>query len=80
MSTLLLAKGRGRLETAEVDSGCKSGGSIPYSLGDAIDWKPKLLIFAVLTCYFSYSLGDAIDWKLNNQELHTLVGDTSPTR
>ena len=38
---------------------------ISYSLGDAIDWKPKPPTEELETCYVSYSLGDAIDWKLN---------------
>ena len=39
---------------------------ISYSLGDAIDWKPKpgQGVAAGGWCV-SYSLGDAIDWKLN---------------
>ena len=43
------------------DSAC-----VPYSLGDAIDWKlcrfVALLIDFLIT--IPYSLGDAIDWKL----------------
>ena len=37
---------------------------VPYSLGDAIDWKPKLNSVAIAKpVLIPYSLGDAIDWK-----------------
>ena len=35
----LLARGRDRLETASKNNDLKIYNSIPYSLGDAIDWK-----------------------------------------
>ncbi len=37
--------------------------SIPYSLGDAIDWKLALLNYLIHLLRIPYSLGDAIDWK-----------------
>ena len=37
---------------------------IPYSLGDAIDWKRgKTYCVRSSILMFPYSLGDAIDWK-----------------
>ncbi len=36
---------------------------IPYSLGDAIDWKLNIPTIAILDSLIPYSLGDAIDWK-----------------
>ncbi len=38
--------------------------SLPYSLGDAIDWKPERFFSRIkVTIEIPYSLGDAIDWK-----------------
>ena len=37
---LLVARGRDRLETSENPNSSKKTSLIPYSLGDAIAWKP----------------------------------------
>ncbi len=39
---------------------------VPYSLGDAIDWKQISTIDTSQPLIFPYSLGDAIDWKLKS--------------
>ena len=45
---------------------------VPYSLGDAIDWKLLVkLCKEIFHILFPYSLGDAIDWKL--QQLITVL-------
>ena len=36
----------------------------PYSLGDAIDWKPHIAFNVNAAAIIPYSLGDAINWKL----------------
>ncbi len=36
---------------------------LPYSLGDAIDWKLSVSPNNALLKFVSYTLGDAIDWK-----------------
>ena len=38
---------------------------VPYSLGDAIDWKLDVDVVSVFFNHVPYSLGDAIDWKLS---------------
>ena len=38
---------------------------IPYSLGDAIDWKLGFVVITGVIGDVPYSLGDAIDWKRN---------------
>ena len=58
----LLARGRDRLETKR--SSLKSTVTlIPYSLGDAIDWKLDGGELTEPQIQIPYSLGDAIDWK-----------------
>ena len=59
----LLARGRDRLETFDHRT-TRSPKAIPYSLGDAIDWKRPVRNrrLARRQC-LPYSLGDAIDWK-----------------
>ena len=59
----LLARGRDRLETL-IRQNQDSSKRFPYSLGDAIDWKPLRCLGGGLATNFPYSLGDAIDWKL----------------
>ncbi len=59
----LLARGRDRLETFFRESD-KPFINIPYSLGDAIDWKRFANLLPQHENVVPYSLGDAIDWKL----------------
>ena len=52
---------------------------LPYSLGDAIDWKQLPCFYFCDFYYFPYSLGDAIDWKLI-ANFRSVAGSCSPTR
>ena len=57
----LLARGRDRLEILLIVVSCVAG--VPYSLGDALDWKQQLVVQGGFVFLVSYSLGGAIDWK-----------------
>ena len=74
----LLARGRDRLET-KFRFSSRACFSIPYSLGDAIDWKQGLFLLLILALRLPYSLGDAIDWKRATLR-HCLLLHESPTR
>ena len=77
----LLARGRDRLETADrLFPFASKSFSIPYSLGDAIDWKLLNPFLSSTDLIFPYSLGDAIDWKHVLGSKPNSSASYSPTR